>query len=248
MQSSTLKLWTNTRWDSRWVAIGAIIRNYPAIVKSLEDLAEEDSGARSTNAGGLLMHVKKSIFIITSFILHQLFGSMKILSDFLKSIAYDSTLYLENRDNSFFMIGSSLDYVRGEYLIKSIIQQLKDLRNEQSFHEIYDKAKRLCDENNIDLLQLYRSRRETSVSTRFRDCLIESTLGHRETISTSSDYLNRLFSLSLIVCSLNWMTDFHPKPYHWWKAFPRFIPRVKISWTVKLLKTSVVILVSNQML
>jgi hypothetical protein len=82
-QSSTLKLWALTRWDSRWQSIDAIINNYPAIIKALVDISEEGSGKRSINGGGLLMHVKKSIFIITSFILHKLFGLVKVLSDHL---------------------------------------------------------------------------------------------------------------------------------------------------------------------
>lgn len=85
VQSSTLKLWANTRWDSRWVAIDSIINNFPAIVKALHDLSEEGSGTRSTNAFGLLVHVKKPVFIISTFILHKLFGIVKVLSDHLKS-------------------------------------------------------------------------------------------------------------------------------------------------------------------
>jgi hypothetical protein len=102
--------------------------------------------------------------------------------------------------------GSSLDYVRGERLIKSMIQQLQDLRSEESFHGIYDKAKKLCDENSIDLLQLYRPRRDSIVSTRFRDCFIDSTLGHRETISNASDYLARIY-FPLIDCLLIELND-----------------------------------------
>ena len=62
-----------------------MIKNFPAILKSLDDVSEEGSGSRSINAGGLLVHVKKSIFLITSFILHRLFGLIKVLSDHLKS-------------------------------------------------------------------------------------------------------------------------------------------------------------------
>ena len=84
VQSSSLKLWADTRWDSRWKSIDAIVNNYPALIMALEDISEEGSGNRSINAGGLLMHVKKSIFIVTSFILHHLFGLVKVLSDHLK--------------------------------------------------------------------------------------------------------------------------------------------------------------------
>ncbi|CAF4951772.1 unnamed protein product, partial [Rotaria socialis] len=51
VQSSTLKLWAITRWDSRWTAINAVINNFPAILKALRDLSEDGSGTRSTNAG-----------------------------------------------------------------------------------------------------------------------------------------------------------------------------------------------------
>ncbi|CAF2098646.1 unnamed protein product, partial [Rotaria magnacalcarata] len=143
VKSSTLKLWDITRRDSRWGAIDAIINNFSAVIKALVDISEEGGGSRSVNAGGLLTHVKKSIFIITSFILHQLFGIIKILSDHLKN------------------------YVRGEYLIKSIIQQIKELRDEQSFQQIYDKAKEFCGENGIDFVQQYRSHRTTQIPARF---------------------------------------------------------------------------------
>ena len=83
--SSTLKLWADTRWGSRWASINAVVNNFPAILKALHALSEQGSGTRSANAGGLLMYVKKPIFIITSFILHKSFGIIKVLSDHLKS-------------------------------------------------------------------------------------------------------------------------------------------------------------------
>ena len=90
-----MKLWGLTRWDSRWESIDAIINNYPAIINALSDISEEGGGKRLINAGGLLIHVKKSIFIITSFILHKLFGLIKVLSDHLKSKIFVFTLNLE---------------------------------------------------------------------------------------------------------------------------------------------------------
>ncbi|CAF5145321.1 unnamed protein product, partial [Rotaria magnacalcarata] len=56
VQSSTLKLWAITRWDSRWTAINAVVNNFPAILKALSDISEDGNGSRATNAGGLLMH------------------------------------------------------------------------------------------------------------------------------------------------------------------------------------------------
>ncbi|CAF1464519.1 unnamed protein product, partial [Rotaria sordida] len=185
-QSSTLKLWAWTRWDSRWNAIDFIINNFSAIIKALNDISEEGSGSRSINAGGLLVHVKKSIFIITSFILHRLFGLIKVLSDHLKS--------------------PSLDYVRGEHLIISIIQQIQDLRNEQSFQQVYNKPKNICDVNGIDFIQQYRSCRLTTIPARFEAFIINSTLRQREVLSSSTDFMNRIY-FPLIDCMLVELND-----------------------------------------
>ncbi|CAF4427856.1 unnamed protein product, partial [Rotaria magnacalcarata] len=173
VQSSTLKLWAITRWDSRWTAINAVVNNFPAILKALSDISEDGNGSRATNAGGLLMHVQKSIFIVTSFILHKFLGIIKVLSDHLKS--------------------SSLDYVRGECLITSVIQKLKDLRNDESFNQIYEKVKEFCNLNDINFVQQYRSYRTAAVPARFQEFIIDSTIGQRETLQTSTDYLNRLY-------------------------------------------------------
>lgn len=157
------------------------------------------------NAGGLLIHVKKSIFIITSFILHQLFGLIRVLCDQLKSKIFIILLKLQ-RYSLLFSQGSSVDYVRDEYLIISIIQQIKDLRNEQSFQQVYGKAKEFCDANGIDLIQQYRSHRVTKVSVRFEAFIIVSTIGQREIISSSTDFMNRIY-FPLIDCMLVELND-----------------------------------------
>ncbi|CAF4084727.1 unnamed protein product, partial [Rotaria sordida] len=161
-------------------------QEYPAIIKALDDISEEDSDTRSTNAGGLLRHVKKSMFIITSFILHKLLGLIKVLSNHLKN--------------------PSLDYIRDEHFILSIIQQITDLRNEQTFSEIYDKANEFCNVNHVDLVQQYRSRRKTVVPARFQECLIDSTLGQREMLSTLTDFMSRIY-FPLIDCMLTELND-----------------------------------------
>ncbi|CAF1086687.1 unnamed protein product [Rotaria sordida] len=127
-------------------------QEYPAIIKALDDISEEDSDTRSTNAD------------------------------------------------------PSLDYICGEHLILSIIQQITDLRNEQTFSEIYDKANEFCNVNHVDLVQQYRSRRKTVVPARFQECLIDSTLGQREMLSTLTDFMSRIY-FPLIDCMLTELND-----------------------------------------
>ncbi|CAF1383133.1 unnamed protein product [Rotaria sordida] len=143
-RSSSLKLWANAHWDSRWKSIDAIIFNFSAIVQALENISEED--------------------------------------------------------------GATLDYVRGENFILSIIHQIKDLRNEQSFNEIYDAAKGFCELNGTDFIQQYRLHRATTIPARFEEFLITSTLGQRDIISTSTHYINRIY-FSLIDCMLVELND-----------------------------------------
>lgn len=96
--------------------------------------------------------------------------------------------------------------MRGEYLIMSAIKQLKELRNDQSFYEIYEKAKAFCNLSGIDFVQQHRSYRSTAIPIRFQEFFIDSTVGHRETLQTSADYLNKLY-FPLIDCILVELND-----------------------------------------
>ena len=94
----------------------------------------------------------------------------------------------------------------GEHLIISIIEQIQDLRNERSFQEIYDKAKEFCDVNEVDIVQQYRSRRPTTIPARLEQFIIDSTLGQREVLASSTDFRNRTY-FPLINCMLVELKD-----------------------------------------
>ena len=85
-------------------------------------------------------------------------------------------------------------------------------------------------------------------------CFFHSKSKKPRRLLQESDSSSTLFSLAISWSSEQPLLsspsdqDFHPKPYHWWKASARLTPRVKSSWIVKWLKTSVVILVLIQIL
>ncbi|CAF4836899.1 unnamed protein product [Rotaria socialis] len=87
----------------------------------------------------------------------------------------------------------NIDYVRGEYLVVSIIQQITNLRNENSFNQIYNKAKQFCDINGIDLIQQYEIYRKAKILAHFNDCFINSTLEQHEKLSTSAAFMNQIY-------------------------------------------------------
>jgi len=112
-------------------------------------------------------------------------------------------------------------------LIISIIQQIKDLRNEQSFQQVYDKAKEFCHANGIDLIQQYRSHRVTKIPVRFEPFIIDSTIGQREIVSSSTDFMNRIY-FPLIDCMLVELNDrFSSKTLSLMKSISTVYPESK---------------------
>lgn len=128
------------------------------------------------------------------------------MSDHLKSKVYVLILNLEKTIIVFLSWGSSLDYVQGEHLVTSIIQQITNLRNEQSYKQIYDIAKQFCDSNGIDLVQQYHINRKTQIPARFKDCFINSTVGQSEILSTSTGFMYKIY-FPMIDCMLVELTD-----------------------------------------
>jgi hypothetical protein len=80
---TSIKKWSNIRWDSRWSSINSLIQNYKPLLISLQEL-EEEGGERSIDARGLLLAMKAPTFVVSLFIVHKIFGIIKVLSDQLK--------------------------------------------------------------------------------------------------------------------------------------------------------------------
>lgn len=193
---STIKKWAETRWDSRWTSINSIIENYKPLIQSLEELANEDT-ERSIDARGLLLAIQEPMFIVTIFILHRLFGKIKILSDQLKcKILFEacSNHYLLIFFSSFFheYSAKSLDFGTAHILIESIIHQLRESRNEEEFRKLFEQIIKFANENGVDLHVTVRPRKK-AIPSRFKDCIIDSTVGQREIIGSEYEYRNRIF-------------------------------------------------------
>ena len=96
--TTNLKLWAQTRWDSRWLSIDAVKNNYTAIVAALIDLID-DGGHRSIDARRLLAAIQEPLFLVSLFILHGLLGPIKVLSNQLTG---KLTSILNSADSSLF--------------------------------------------------------------------------------------------------------------------------------------------------
>ncbi|CAF1448894.1 unnamed protein product [Rotaria sordida] len=170
--TTKLKKWSDIRWDSRWSSIDAIINNYQAILKALNDLVD-DGNARSVDANGLLIALKEPLFVVTLFVIHKILGHIKILSSQLQDI--------------------SLDYGKARQLISSVIEQIKSYRDDNSFESLYSKVVQFCKENDIDISQKPRQRRQKKVPPRFNDCIVTSTTGHRDYVDNQEQYRTTIY-------------------------------------------------------
>ncbi|CAF3520458.1 unnamed protein product [Rotaria socialis] len=170
--STSLKHWCDTRWDSRWSSIHALIQNYKVLIISLEEL-ESEGDERSVDARSLLMALRVPTFIITLFIIHKIFGIIKILSDQLKA--------------------KTIDFCHAQFLIKSVIAKIADLRDEHAFSLIYTDVINFCQQHHIDLSSAPRQRRIKKVSSRFKDVFITSAIGQRDNLNNEDSYRTNLF-------------------------------------------------------
>ena len=65
-----------------------------------------------------------------------------------------------------------MDFYQVQYLIKSIIAQIADLRNEHTFSLIYTEITSFYQDNHIDLSSTAMQRRIKKVSSRFKDVFV----------------------------------------------------------------------------
>ncbi|CAF4094911.1 unnamed protein product, partial [Rotaria magnacalcarata] len=171
-ETTKLKKWSNIRWDSRWSSIDSIIKNYRAILKALSDLIN-DGDSRSADANGLLIALKEPLFIVTLFVIHKILRPIKILSNQLQD--------------------ESLDFETARELISSIVAQMKSYRDDSTFESLYSKVAQFCTENQIDISQKSRQRRQKQVPARFNDCIATLITGHREYADNEEQYRTTIY-------------------------------------------------------
>ena len=91
------------------------------------------------------------------------------------------------------LAAKSIDFSKAQCLIKSVISQVADLRNERAFSNIYLQITSFCEEHNIDLLSTPRARRVPTLSSRFKDVVITISVGQRETMNNEDQYRTNLY-------------------------------------------------------
>ena len=92
-----------------------------------------------------------------------------------------------------FVLAKSIDFGKAHALIREVIDQISELRNEKEFSMLFSEIGKFCIENEIDLEEKVRNRRSRTISTRFKDCLVTSTIGQCADMNNEDQYKTHIF-------------------------------------------------------
>jgi hypothetical protein len=75
--------------------------------------------------------------------------------------------------------GVCTDLGSAQNLIITICEQFNLMRDENLFKELFRQAVVFRDEHDIDMNGFIRTRRQKPIPSRFKDCIVTASLGHR---------------------------------------------------------------------
>ena len=110
-----------------------------------------------------------------------------------------------------YFLAKSINYNKAQQSISSVIDELDKLRNEEAFQELYQILLKFCQENKINLNDKPEHHRKRTIYIRFKDSIIESTIGQRDD-NQNQEYYRAYIDYQLIDNILVELNDrFSPK-------------------------------------
>ena len=126
----TLKCLSDTCWSCRVDSLRALNTSFPAVIRTLQKISQEDTNGRiASEAMGLLSQVCKFQFILAFVTLLDLLLHSKSLSD-----------YLQRKD---------IDFISATDMVESLRSVLEEKSSDASFDEYYSIAQAKCSELGI---------------------------------------------------------------------------------------------------
>lgn len=121
----TLKHLSDTGWACRIDSLKALNKSFPAIIKSLEKIIDEDTDGKTVcEAVGLHTVICSFQFVFAFVVLLDLLLHTKSLSDYLQQ--------------------DDLDFISAVDMVQSLISLIKDKRTDSRFDDYYAKAQSKC--------------------------------------------------------------------------------------------------------
>lgn len=171
-QPQKLKKLSDTRWACQYAACKVMLLKLPAVLESLEEVANEHSGKRATDAAGLLNAINFS-FIICLVVLENLLHRTKLLSDMLQS--------------------PTLDLAAAADLVETLHDELEEERESSSWEALWSKANDMAKELDIPVRLDRKSGRKRQQSSMLHGFETSSTLGQEESPDSKHDFCVNLY-------------------------------------------------------
>lgn len=167
-QPRELQRLTDVRWACRYMACRNLRERLPAVLKVLQEIADEKSGDRSVEARGILSQIDVHfIGLLVTFC--KVLGDAKCLSDILQS--------------------SSLDLARAVDLVGALTDTLQNYRSEDVFGKLWKEVEEIVEHCKITVQTVCK--RQPKTSLRFCDSLMMSTVGHKNSDQSDGESFQR---------------------------------------------------------
>ncbi|XP_022170796.1 zinc finger MYM-type protein 1-like, partial [Myzus persicae] len=133
----TLKSLSDTRWSCRIDALDSVVSNFTVILKTLEDISEQDS-INGSDASSLLFSISNFEFVFCIVLLNDVMRETNILSKYLQS--------------------PNINYANINTMTLQTVAILSEHRSVTEFDKTWNKAMEITKKNNISSPKLPRKR------------------------------------------------------------------------------------------
>ncbi|XP_060847136.1 zinc finger MYM-type protein 1-like [Rhopalosiphum padi] len=157
MKKTTLSQLSDTRWICRFKSCDAVIKNFNAIAKVLNDEIDDQQSKCVAQAIGIVSTISNFKFVAYLFILHDILKVVNILS-----------IQLQSKSAT---LGNSAN------LIKGVIDTLKSYRSSIHYSELWEKMVVFSKENGIEINVPFQdgSKRQRRESTNLKNYVVMSS-------------------------------------------------------------------------
>ena len=165
---------SDTRWNSRFHAISAILKSLDSLVEVLDELGQggDDDALK---ARGLLATVQSKRFVFLLVMFNELLSMTNKLSECLQSV--------------------QIDLAKAVRVVSAVKETLGSKRSEKAFDELWKSFEELWQTMGlIDIeSELQRLRRPRQLPARLQDGVIETSVGNRQQLQVASEYRCSLY-------------------------------------------------------
>ncbi|XP_029344367.1 52 kDa repressor of the inhibitor of the protein kinase-like [Acyrthosiphon pisum] len=157
---------SDTRWSCRYHNCKVIMENYPALIEVLNEEIEDNNDRDVAQAKGILSLLQEPGFVVHLFVLYEILLVVNILSNRLQ----EKTATLG----------------QAAQIIHSVIQSLKDYRNDDKFLVIWNQINEFAKKHQVSIEKPtigLGSKRRRVESTRLSNFYVTSTTSAQQEVS-----------------------------------------------------------------